>query len=39
LVDIPANLIQASASAVIYVLIGNAFDRLNIRNRISTFTN
>ncbi len=34
LVEIPANLIQAGASAVIYILIGNALDRLNMKERI-----
>ncbi len=34
LVNIPANLIQAGSSAAIYLMIGNAFDRLNIRSRL-----
>ena len=34
LAEIPANLVQASASAVAYFLLGNALDRLNIKNRI-----
>jgi uncharacterized repeat protein (TIGR04002 family) len=33
LVEIPANIIQAGSSAAIYLLVGNAFDRMNIRNR------
>ena len=39
LVEIPANLIQAGASAVIYLMIGNAFDRMKIRDRIAPFAN
>lgn len=35
LVEIPANLIQTGASAAIYILVGNALDRLNMKNRIS----
>ena len=35
LVEIPANLIQAGSSAVIYILAGNALDRANLKNRIS----
>ncbi|MGX8709831.1 MAG: TIGR04002 family protein [bacterium] len=34
LAEIPANLVQASASAAAYFLLGNALDRLNIKNRI-----
>ncbi len=34
LVNIPANLIQAGSSAAIFLMIGNAFDRLNIRSRL-----
>ena len=39
LVEIPANLIQAGASAAIYLIMGNAFDRMNIRSRLVSFTN
>lgn len=35
LVEIPANLIQAGASAVIYLFVGNALDRLSMKERIS----
>jgi uncharacterized repeat protein (TIGR04002 family) len=34
LANIPANLIQVGSSAAIYLMIGNAFDRLNIRDRL-----
>lgn len=34
LVEIPANLIQAGASAAVYILLGNALDRLNVKNRL-----
>lgn len=37
LVEIPANLIQAAASAVIYVLLGNALDRLHVKERAGVF--
>lgn len=37
LVEIPANLIQAGASAVIYILVGNALDRLHIKDRAEAF--
>jgi uncharacterized repeat protein (TIGR04002 family) len=37
LAEIPANLIQAGASAAIYFLIGNAFDRMKVRNRLAPF--
>lgn len=39
LAEIPANLIQAGASAAIYFILGNAFDRMNIRNRLVSFSN
>ncbi len=39
LAEIPANLIQASASAAVYLMIGNAFDRLDVRNRLLSFAN
>lgn len=35
LVEIPANLVQASASAVVFLLLGKAFDRLGVRNKIA----
>ena len=35
LVEIPANFIQMGASAVIYILLGNALDRLDMKNRIN----
>ncbi|HEX2985706.1 MAG TPA: TIGR04002 family protein [Caproiciproducens sp.] len=35
LVEIPANLIQAGASAVIYLIAGNALDRLNVKDKIT----
>ena len=34
-VEIPANLVQASASAVIYLFIGKAFDKINVKSRIA----
>lgn len=34
-IEIPANLVQASASAVIYLLIGKAFDKINVKSRIA----
>ncbi len=39
LAELPANLIQAGASAGIYLLVGNALDRLNMKNRISVLYN
>lgn len=33
--EIPGNLVQASASAVIYILLGRAFDRLKLKDRLS----
>ncbi len=39
LVEIPANLIQAGASAAIYILLGNALDRLNVKNSIGANIN
>lgn len=35
LVEIPANLVQASASAAAFLLLGKAFDRLRVREKIS----
>nr|WP_319487648.1 TIGR04002 family protein [uncultured Caproiciproducens sp.] len=35
LAEIPANMIQAGASAAAYLMMGNALDRLNVKNRIS----
>jgi uncharacterized repeat protein (TIGR04002 family) len=35
LVEIPANLIQAGSSAAIYILAGNALDKVNIKNRLT----
>lgn len=32
LAEIPANLVQAAASAVIYLLLGKAFDRIGVKN-------
>jgi uncharacterized repeat protein (TIGR04002 family) len=32
LAEIPANLVQALASAVIYLLLGKAFDRVGVKN-------
>lgn len=32
--EIPGNLIQAAASAAIYILLGRAFDRLNLKDRL-----
>ncbi|MBW7573869.1 TIGR04002 family protein [Caproiciproducens faecalis] len=37
LAEIPANLVQAGASAAAYFLLGNALDRINIKNRIRAF--
>lgn len=34
LVEIPANLVQAAASAAVFLLLGRAFDRLHVRDRI-----
>ncbi len=39
LVEIPANLIQVGASAAIYFMIGNALDRLNVKDSISVLYN
>ena len=39
LVEIPANLIQAGASAAIYLLLGNALDRLKVKDSISILYN
>ena len=39
LVEIPANLVQTGSSAVIYLLLGNAFDRLNVKKQIAIFNN
>ena len=33
--EIPGNLIQAAASAAIYILLGRAFDRLKLKDRLS----
>lgn len=33
--EIPGNLIQAAASAVIYILLGRAFDRLKLKDRLA----
>ena len=35
LAEIPANLVQAAASAVIYLVIGKAFDRLHVKNSLA----
>ncbi len=35
LAEIPANLVQAGASAVIYVILGNALDRLRVKEQLS----
>ncbi|HEX3018144.1 MAG TPA: TIGR04002 family protein [Caproicibacter sp.] len=37
LVEIPANLVQASASAVIYLLAGKALDRSRLKNSMAAF--
>ncbi|MDR3644754.1 MAG: TIGR04002 family protein [Clostridia bacterium] len=37
LVEVPANLIQAAASAAIYIIVGKVFDNLNIRKRMGAF--
>lgn len=37
LAEIPANLIQASASAVIYLLAGKALDRAKLKNSMAAF--
>lgn len=37
LTEIPANLIQASASAVIYLLAGKALDRSKLKNSVAAF--
>ncbi len=34
LVEIPANLIQVGASAVIYILLGNALDKIKVKDSI-----
>lgn len=34
LVEIPANLVQAGASAAVYLLVGNALDRLRIKKQV-----
>jgi uncharacterized repeat protein (TIGR04002 family) len=34
-VEIPANLVQAGASMAIYLLIGKAFDKLNVKSKIA----
>ncbi|XOQ48584.1 MAG: TIGR04002 family protein [Eubacteriales bacterium] len=34
MVEIPANLVQAGSSAVVYILVGNALDRVNIKTRL-----
>lgn len=39
LAEIPANLVQAGASAAAYFLLGNALDRLNVKNRIGAIYN
>ena len=36
-VEIPANAVQAAASAVIYLLAGRALDRTKVKNSVSTF--
>ncbi|QNK40373.1 TIGR04002 family protein [Caproicibacter fermentans] len=33
--EIPGNLIQAAASAVIYILVGRAFDRMKLKSRLA----
>jgi uncharacterized repeat protein (TIGR04002 family) len=33
--EIPGNLVQAAASAVIYILLGRAFDRLKLKDRLA----
>lgn len=37
LVEIPANLVQASASAVIYLFAGKALDRSRLKNSMAAF--
>ena len=37
LAEIPANLIQASASAAVYLLLGRAFDRLKLKDGLAAF--
>ncbi len=39
LLELPANLIQAGVSAVIYFLAGNALDRLHVKDRFSVLYN
>lgn len=36
LIEIPANLVQAGASAVIFLLLGSAFDRLNLKKQLGS---
>lgn len=35
--EIPGNVVQASASAVIYLLAGRALDRAKLKNRVASF--
>jgi len=39
LVEIPANLVQATASAAVYFMVGNALDRVGIKNRVGVLSN
>lgn len=36
-VEIPANLLQAASSAVVFLLLGKAFDRLNFKKRMGGY--
>lgn len=36
--EIPANLVQAAASAAIYLMLGRAFDRLKLKNKVAVLT-
>lgn len=37
LAEVPANLVQASASAAVYLLLGRAFDRLKLKDGLAAF--
>jgi uncharacterized repeat protein (TIGR04002 family) len=38
LVEVPANAVQAAASAVVYLLLGKSLDRLHLKKSVASFT-